>query len=127
MGIIKAKSRVENRHSTFAQLLRALLQQTTDKGASRPVLLTRGTPKWSSFGFTKQFLEGVFSEVRHARQQVLHKNLFWEYVEVITCEGGALYLSLGEGKKAQGKHGCFEHPTHISGASVLAALGIGEH
>jgi hypothetical protein len=28
-------------------------------------------------------VEGKFSEVRHARPQVLHKNLFWEYVEVL--------------------------------------------
>jgi hypothetical protein len=39
---------------------------------------------------------GVFSEVCHAPQQTLHKNLVWEYVEVVTCEGGVLYLSLWE-------------------------------
>jgi hypothetical protein len=33
-----------------------LVAQSGDKGASRPVLLTRGIPKRSSFGFTKQFL-----------------------------------------------------------------------
>jgi hypothetical protein len=33
-----------------------LVAQSGDKGASRPVLLTRGTLKWSTFGFTKQFL-----------------------------------------------------------------------
>jgi hypothetical protein len=32
-----------------------LVAQSGDKGASHPVLLTRGTSKWSSFGFTKQF------------------------------------------------------------------------
>jgi hypothetical protein len=40
-----------------------LVAQSGDKGASRPVLLTCGTPKWSLFGFSKQFLEGEFSEV----------------------------------------------------------------
>ena len=40
-----------------------LVAQSGDKGASRPVLLTRGTPKWSSFGFTKQFLELDFSHL----------------------------------------------------------------
>ena len=32
-----------------------LVAQSGDKGASSLGLLTLGTPKWSSFGFTKQF------------------------------------------------------------------------
>jgi hypothetical protein len=34
------------------------------KGASRPVLAPLGAPEWSPFGFTKQFLEEVFSETK---------------------------------------------------------------
>ena len=48
-----------------------LVAQSGDKGASRPVLLTRGIPKRSSFGFTKQFLEGAFSDVRKGTRAYL--------------------------------------------------------
>jgi len=39
--------------------------------------------RWTRPRYLPNVLEvEVFSEVRHTRQQVLHKNLIWEYVEV---------------------------------------------
>jgi hypothetical protein len=36
-----------------------LVAQSGEKRPYRPVLLTHGIPKWSSFGFTKQFLRAT--------------------------------------------------------------------
>jgi hypothetical protein len=44
-----------------------LVAQSTDRDASRPVLLTRGIPQLSPFYFTKRFSEGGFSEVCQER------------------------------------------------------------
>jgi hypothetical protein len=49
-----------------------LIAQSGDKGASRSRFLTHGTPEWSLFGFTKQFLDGKFCELR----------LWWAFSEV---------------------------------------------
>ena len=43
---------------------RVFVAQSDDKGASSPVLPTRGNQEWRPFVISKQFLEGVFSEVR---------------------------------------------------------------
>jgi hypothetical protein len=41
-----------------------LVAPSSDKSASRPVLPTHESPEWSSFGFSKQFLEEEFCELR---------------------------------------------------------------
>src|SRR5215217_6573668 len=51
-----------------------LVPQSDNKDASRLVLPTRGTPEWCPFGFTKQFLEGVFPETQFPRRDCL-KNI----------------------------------------------------
>ena len=58
-----------------------LVAQSDDRGASRPVLLTRGNPKRSSFGFTKQFQKACSAKFTCS---ILHKSALWP--PYVRCE-----------------------------------------
>ena len=80
-----------------------LVSQSGDKGASRPVLLTRGTLKWSSFGFTKQFQKACSAKFTCS---ILHKSALWP--PYVRCE---LYRPI-------------RPPTIPSGCANIYALGV---